>query len=149
MKEKWTELDESEIPNSAMTEFDFKKCDVFVLRPNIEYEMLSVIIGRGGTQELGRTFWGQTELVCYDDAQHGIWGMSYKYHERVIVTNEWNLIHLFDVAFDGYNGGMGCDIIQWTEDGITEFWKQQLRRSRPGCFTHTTQCMRRVWIPPL
>jgi hypothetical protein len=121
MKEKWTELDDSEIPNSAMTEFDFKKCDVLVLRPNIEHEMLSVIIGRGGTQELGRTFWGQTELACYDDAQHGIWGMSYKYHERAIVTNERNLIRLFDVAFDGYNGGMGCDIMQWTEDGITEF----------------------------
>jgi hypothetical protein len=25
------------------------------------------------------------------------------------------------VAFDGYNGGMGCDIMQWTEDGINEF----------------------------
>jgi hypothetical protein len=85
-----------------MTEFDFKKCDVLVLRANIEFEMLSVIIGRGGAQELGRTFWGQTELACYDDTQHGIWGMSYKYHECVIVTNEWNLIHLFDVVFDGY-----------------------------------------------
>ena len=66
--------------------------------------MLSVIMGRGGTQELGCTFWGQTELSCYDDAQHGIWGMSYKYHERAMVTNERNLIRVYDVAFDGYNG---------------------------------------------
>ena len=81
-----------------------------LLRPNIEHEMLTVIAGRGGTQELGATFWGQTELACYDDAQHGIWGMSYKYHERAIVTNERNLIRMFDVAFDGYSGGMDTDI---------------------------------------
>jgi hypothetical protein len=83
--------------------------------------MLSVIIGRGGTQELGSTFWGQTELACYDDAQHGIWGMSYKYHERAIVTNERNLIRMFDIAFDGYNGGMSCDIMPWTSEGIGQF----------------------------
>ena len=81
-----------------------------LVRPNIEHEMLTVIAGRGGTQELGATFWGQTELACYDDAQHGIWGMSYKYHERAIVTNERNLIRMFDVAFDGYSGGMDTDI---------------------------------------
>ena len=52
--------------------------DVVILRPNIEHEMLGIIMGRGGTQELGATFWGQTELSCYDDSQHGIWGMSYK-----------------------------------------------------------------------
>lgn len=52
--------------------------DIVILRPNIEHEMLGVIMGRGGTQELGATFWGQTELSCYDDSQHGIWGMSYK-----------------------------------------------------------------------
>ena len=81
-----------------------------LIRPNIEHEMLTIIAGRGGTQELGATFWGQTELACYDDAQHGIWGMSYKYHERAIVTNERNLIRMFDVAFDGYSGGMDTDI---------------------------------------
>jgi hypothetical protein len=64
--------------------------------------MLGVIFGRGGgPEELGATFWGQTELSCYDDSQHGIWGMSYKYHERAIVTNERNLIRVFDVCFDG------------------------------------------------
>jgi len=83
-----------------------------LIRPNIEHEMLTVIAGRGGTQELGATFWGQTELACYDDAQHGIWGMSYKYHERAIVTNERNLIRMFDVAFDGYAGGMDTDILK-------------------------------------
>ena len=87
--------------------------DLFVLRPNIEHEMLGVIIGRGGTQELGATFWGQTELSCYDDAQHGIWGMSYKYHERAIVTNERNLIRLYDVSFDGYTGGMDDSTLNW------------------------------------
>jgi len=109
------------VTNHLMIEYDFEKCDVLVLRPNIEHEMLSVIIGRGGTQELGSTFWGQTELACYDDAQHGIWGMSYKYHERAIVTNERNLVRMFDVAFDGYNGGMACDIMQWTDNGIQDF----------------------------
>jgi len=121
IKEQWAQRGAHEIPNNHMTEFDFKKCDVLVLRPNIEHEMLSIIMGRGGTQELGSTFWGQTELACYDDAQHGIWGMSYKYHERAIVTNERNLIRMFDVAFDGYNGGMGCDIMQWNNDAINEF----------------------------
>jgi hypothetical protein len=50
---------------------------VVVVRPNIEHEMLAITMGRGGTQELGATFWGQTELSCYDDSQHGIWGMSF------------------------------------------------------------------------
>lgn len=31
--------------------------DIVILRPNIEHEMLGVIMGRGGTQELGATFW--------------------------------------------------------------------------------------------
>jgi len=106
---------------SSWYEWDWDKCDVLLLRPNIEHEMLSLIIGRGGTQELGATFWGQTELACFDDAQHGIWGMSYKYHERAIVTNERNLIRVFDVAFDGYNGGMSCDVVQWTDDEISKF----------------------------
>jgi hypothetical protein len=121
MRARWQEVGNPDVPNKDMLDIDFKKSDVLVLRPNIEHEMLSVIIGRGGTQELGSTFWGQTELACYDDAQHGIWGMSYKYHERAIVTNERNLIRMFDIAFDGYNGGMSCDIMQWTEAGLDEF----------------------------
>jgi len=82
-----------------------EQCDIVLLRPNIEHEMLGIIMGRGGTQELGATFWGQTELSCYDDSQHGIWAMSYKYHEHAMVTNERNMIRAYDVAFDGYNGG--------------------------------------------
>lgn len=96
--------------------------DLFILRPNIEHYMLGVIMGRGGgPEELGATFWGQTELSCYDDAQHGIWGMSYKYHERAIVTNEKNLIRVFDVCFDGYCGGNDAAILQWNNSSISEF----------------------------
>lgn len=56
-----------------------------LLRPNIEHYMLAVIIGRGGLEHLGGTFWGQTEMSVFDDGQHGVWGMTYKYHERAIV----------------------------------------------------------------
>ena len=106
--------------------------DIFILRPNIEHEMLGVIMGRGGTQELGATFWGQTELSCYDDAQHGIWGMSYKYHERAMVTNERNLIRAYDVAFDGYNGGMDQTFVNWNDPAsITKFSTQTYDRSKP------------------
>ena len=51
--------------------------DIVILRPNIEHEMLGIIMGRGGTQELGATFWGQTELSCYDDAQHGTYQSNF------------------------------------------------------------------------
>ena len=97
-------------------------CDLFLLRPNIEHYMLGVIFGRcGGPDELGDTFWGQTELSVYDDTQHGIWGMSYKYHERAIVTNERNLILVFDVAFDGYSGGNDSRIVKWDREDLDEF----------------------------
>ena len=106
--------------------------DLLILRPNIEHEMLGVIMGRGGTQELGSTFWGQTELSCYDDAQHGIWGMSYKYHERAIVTNERNLIRVYDVAFDGYNGGLDQTAVNWSDpDSCKRFREATYARDRP------------------
>ena len=101
-------------PISNVSQDTGNQKDIVILRPNIEHEMLGVVMGRGGTQELGATFWGQTELSCYDDSQHGIWGMSYKYHERAMVTNERNLIRVFDVAFDGYNGGMDQEYVDWT-----------------------------------
>ncbi|NBV32105.1 MAG: hypothetical protein EBR93_06195, partial [Bacteroidetes bacterium] len=105
---------------------------VIVVRPNIEHEMLAIIMGRGGTQELGATFWGQTELSCYDDSQHGIWGMSYKYHARAFVTNERNLIRAFDVSFDGYNGGLDNTYLNWTDPReINEFISQTNDRSKP------------------
>jgi hypothetical protein len=106
------------------------KVDLFIVRPNIEHEMLSVIMGRGGTQELGCTFWGQTELSCYDDAQHGIWGMSYKYHERAMVTNEKNLIRVYDVAFDGYNGGMDQKFLEWNEATALEEFREKTHERR-------------------
>ena len=93
--------------------------------------MLGVILGRGGTQELGATFWGQTELSCYDDAQHGIWGMSYKYHERAVVTNERNLTRVFDVAFDGYSGGLGQKILKWDSDSCARMKEQMLDKTTP------------------
>ena len=99
--------------------------DLFLLRPCIEHYMLGVIFGRGGgPEELGATFWGQTELSCYDDSQHGIWGMSYKYHERAIVLNERNLIRVFDVCFDGYCGGNDSRILSWNTHDVN-FFKQK------------------------
>jgi len=96
--------------------------DLFLLRPNIEHYMLGVIFGRGGgPEELGATFWGQTELSCYDDSQHGIWGMSYKYHERAMVINERNLIRVFDVCFDGYCGGNDSRIMKWNSSDCDDF----------------------------
>lgn len=61
--------------------------------------------GHGGLDDPGATFWGQTELSCFDNSMHGIWGMSYKYNEKAMVLNHKNLIRLWDVAYDGYNGG--------------------------------------------
>jgi hypothetical protein len=71
---------------------------------------------RGGANELGATFWGQTELSCYDDSMHGIWGMSYKYHERAMVTNEKNLLRMWDIAYDGYNGGKDDVFVSWSDE---------------------------------
>lgn len=53
-----------------------------LIRPCIEHYMLAAIIGRGGLQHLGATLWGQTELSVFDDGQHGVWGMTYKYHGK-------------------------------------------------------------------
>lgn len=112
-----------EIRQNPNVEKALKHAPMMLIRPNIEHEMLGVIVGRGGTQELGATFWGQTELSCYDDAQHGLWGMSYKYHERAMVTNERNMIRMFDIAFDGYVGGMDTDVMKWDDDNACEFLK--------------------------
>jgi hypothetical protein len=102
------------------------------LRPNIEHYMLALIFGRGGgPEELGATFWGQTELSCYDDSQHGIWGMSYKYHERAIVINERNLIRVFDVCFDGYCGGNDARILRWQAEDTDDFKRQTQNLTAP------------------
>ena len=86
--------------------------EVVIVRPNIEHYMLGIILGLGGN-DLGNTLWGQTELSVYDDSMHGVWGMSYKYHERAIVFNEKNLIRLWDVAYDGYIGGKDDTHVEW------------------------------------
>jgi hypothetical protein len=91
---------------------DTEDIEIVIVRPNIEHYMLGIILGQGG-ESLGSTFWGQTELSCYDDSMHGIWGMSYKYHERAIVINERNLIRLWDVAYDGYVGGKDDTSVDW------------------------------------
>ena len=96
---------------SAATE----NVEIVIVRPNIEHHMLGIILGQGG-ESLGSTFWGQTELSCYDDSMHGIWGMSYKYNERAIVINERNLVRLWDVAYDGYVGGKEDSAVEWNND---------------------------------
>jgi hypothetical protein len=92
--------------------------EIVIVRPNIEHNMLGVIMGLGGEQ-LGHTLWGQTELSVYDDSMHGLWGMSYKYHERAIVFNEKNLIRMWDIAYDGYNGGKDDTNVDWTAEDET------------------------------
>ena len=94
-----------------------------IIRPNIEHNMLGIILGLAGS-ELGHTFWGQTELSCYDDSMHGIWGMSYKYHERAIVFNEKNLVRLWDIAYDGYNGGKDDTHVDWYDPGSKNGYKK-------------------------
>lgn len=74
--------------------------------------------------DLGATLWGQTELSCFDDGQHGVWGMSYKYHASAIVFNERNLHRMWDIAYDGYAGGKDCSILDWGSDtDISRFVK--------------------------
>ena len=107
--------------------------EIIVVRPNIEHNMLGVIMGLGGS-ELGHTLWGQTELSVYDDSMHGIWGMSYKYHERAIVFNEKNLIRLWDIAYDGYNGGKDDTYVDWTKpngpNGVETFKQETMDVSK-------------------
>lgn len=107
---------------------DSKKTDpnnweFVIIRPNIEHYMLGVILGLSG-EETGNTLWGQTELSVYDDSQHGVWGMSYKYHERAIVFTEKNIIRLWDVAYDGYNGGKNDTYVDWTKDEDVNNFKE-------------------------
>jgi len=97
--------------------------EVVIVRPNIEHNMLGIIMGLGG-EELGNTLWGQTELSVYDDSMHGIWGMSYKYHERAIVFNEKNLVRMWDIAYDGYNGGKDDTWVNWTNFRSVDAFKE-------------------------
>ena len=107
---------------------------------------------------MGATLWGQTELSVFDDGQHGIWGMSYKYHERAIVFNEKNLLRMWDVAYDGatralrpvletvglsqtythacrcagYCGGKDCSILDWgSTEQVKRFTQADSHLNRP------------------
>jgi hypothetical protein len=111
-----------------------EKVEYVIVRPCVEHNMLGVILGRGGGEDLGNTLWGQTELSCYDDSFHGVWGMwvfldspffiwsnapfyrSYKYHSRALVINPKNLIRLWDIAYDGYNGGKDDRAVDWAAE---------------------------------
>ena len=96
---------------------DNEDYEYVIVRPCVEHNMLGVILGRGGgPEELGATLWGQTELSCYDDSLYGVWGMSYKYHMRAMVFNERNLIRLWDVCYDGYNGGKDDTAVHWPDE---------------------------------
>ena len=62
---------------------------LMLLRCNIEHFMLGVVLGRGGMDHLGATIWRQTETSVFDSSYlHGVWEMTYTYHERAIVFNE-------------------------------------------------------------
>eukprot|EP00961_Rhodomonas_salina_P269493 3640991-Rhodomonas_salina.1 len=100
-----------------------KPREIVILRPNIEHNMLGVIMGRGGLDDLGGTLWGQTQLECYSDSMHGLWGMSYKYNERAIVWNEKNLVRLWDVCYGGYNGWKDSTLVTWSDEGA-DVWRQ-------------------------
>jgi len=105
------------IKEATLKEYAWKLDDesecksVLLIRPNIEHYILGVIIGRGGIDHLGATLWGQTEMSVFDDGQHGVWGMTYKYHERAIVFNERNLHKVWDIAYDGYCGGKDVQMV--------------------------------------
>jgi hypothetical protein len=110
---------------------------------------------------LGNTLWGQTELSVYDDSQHGVWGMSYKYHERAIVFNEKNLIRLWDIAYDGYNGGKDDSYVKWSNTTDVDRFNQDthdVTRDYHGksmmvmAFLHnkkTIACTKTNWPSPI
>ena len=83
--DNWAPITKAQIDKNAYRGGKSNIESALLLRPNIEHYMLAVIIGRGGLEHLGGTFWGQTEMSVFDDGQHGVWGMTYKYHERAIV----------------------------------------------------------------
>ena len=97
-----------------------------LIRPNIEHYMLGMIVGRGGLDYLGATLWGQTEMSVFDDGQHGVWGMTYKYHERAIVFNERNMHRMWDIAYDGYVGGKELDLLQWHNQPDVDTFKADM-----------------------
>ena len=63
---------DSKLDQKDFEEIKEDKWELVIIRPNIEHNMLGIVMGRGGLDELGATFWGQTELSCFDDSMHGI-----------------------------------------------------------------------------
>ena len=58
--------------------------------------------------------------------------MSYKYHERAMVTNERNMICAYDVASDGYNGALDQTCVDWDRtDSIKRFRDSTYDRTKP------------------
>ena len=112
------------VPHECAPETPGEVKSVMLIRPNIEHYMLGLIIGKGGIEHLGATLWGQTEMSVFDDGQHGVWGMTYKYHERAIVFNERNMHRVWDVAYDGYCGGKDISMFKWTDTNIRSFVKE-------------------------
>lgn len=108
-----------QLPYLEIVGEDNEDYEYVIVRPCIEHNMLGIILGRGGgPNELGATLWGQTELSCYDDSLYGVWGMSFKYHCRSMVFNERNLIRLWDVCYDGYNGGKDDTSVSWPDEVV-------------------------------
>lgn len=57
---------------------------------------------------------------------------SYKYNERAIVFNHKNMIRLWDVAYDGYNGGKSCDHVEWRDpEDVGRFMRDTYELNRP------------------
>jgi hypothetical protein len=58
--------------------------------------------------------------------------MSYKYNEKAIVLNQKNLVRLWDVAYDGYNGGKDCSHVYWTDpESVTRFKDDTYEINKP------------------
>ena len=49
--------------------------------------------------------------------------MSYKYNEKAMVYNHKNLVRLWDIAYDGYQGGKDCNYVKWTDDEEVQKFK--------------------------
>lgn len=59
--------------------------------------------------------------------------MSYKYNEKAIVLNQKNLVRLWDIAYDGYNGGKDCQHVSWTdiEGSVAKFKDDTYEINKP------------------
>ena len=88
----------------------------------------------------------------------------FRYHERAIVFNEKNLIRLWDVAYDGYNGGKEDRHVDWTKANEVEQFKtdtMDVTRNYQGAsmmvmafvhdknYEHYQKEMKRNWPSPI